>query len=105
MVRESKPVFWGEARISARPDRPWSTPSPLYNGHAVSFPGEKRPGRGERMRVYQCVSAVGATGVPVLVCLCRIYNHVTYRMAVGYVRPALLVVRRNDGDFVDMMLL
>ena len=32
-------------RFSARPDRPWSTPSLLYNGYRV-FPGGKvRPGR------------------------------------------------------------
>ena len=33
------------ARFSARPDRPWSPPSLLYNGYRV-FPGGKvRPGR------------------------------------------------------------
>jgi len=30
---------------------------------------------------------------------------VTYRMAVGYVTSALLVVGRNDGDFVELMRL
>ena len=29
-----------------RPDRPWGQPSLLYNGHRVSLPGVKRPGRG-----------------------------------------------------------
>jgi hypothetical protein len=29
-----------------RPDRPWCPPSLLCNGHRVSFPGVKRPGRG-----------------------------------------------------------
>ena len=29
-----------------RPERPWGPPSLLYNGHRVSFPGVKRPGRG-----------------------------------------------------------
>ena len=58
-----------------------------------------------RVRVDQCVSADRAVGVPVLVCLRRNCNHVTCRMAVRYVRPALLVVRQNDGDFVDVMLL
>jgi len=29
-----------------RPDRPWGSPSFLYNGPRVFFPGVKRPGRG-----------------------------------------------------------
>jgi hypothetical protein len=36
---------WGKIFLT-RPDRPWSPPSLLYNGYRVSFPGEKRPGRG-----------------------------------------------------------
>ena len=41
-VRRSNP---GGARFSARPDRPWGSPSLLYNGYRV-FPGVKvRPGR------------------------------------------------------------
>jgi hypothetical protein len=35
---------WG-ARISARPDRPWSPPSLLYNGYWVFSGGTVRPGR------------------------------------------------------------
>ena len=38
------PVSVG-TRFSARTDRPWGAPSPLYNGYRV-FPGGKvRPGR------------------------------------------------------------
>ena len=29
-----------------RPDQPWGSPSLLYNGYLVSFPGVKRPKRG-----------------------------------------------------------
>jgi len=29
-----------------RPDRPWGSPSLLYNGYRVTFPGVERPGRG-----------------------------------------------------------
>jgi len=37
--------WWGGARFSARPDRPWGPPSLLYNGYRV-FSGDKvRPGR------------------------------------------------------------
>jgi len=33
------------SKFSARPERPWGPPSPLYNGYRV-FPGGKvRPGR------------------------------------------------------------
>jgi hypothetical protein len=34
---------WG-ARFSARPDRPWGTPSLLYNGYRVFPGGKERPG-------------------------------------------------------------
>jgi hypothetical protein len=41
-VRGSNP---GGARFSAHPERPWGSPSLLYNGYRV-FPGSKvRPGR------------------------------------------------------------
>jgi len=41
-VRDRIPVG---TKFSARPDRPWSPPSLLYNGYRV-FPGSKvRPGR------------------------------------------------------------
>ena len=43
-VRGSNPGG-GEVFCSRR-DRPWGPPSLLYNGHRVSFPGVKRPGRG-----------------------------------------------------------
>ena len=37
--------WWGEI-FRTRPDQPWGTPSLVSNGHRVSFPGIKRPGRG-----------------------------------------------------------
>ena len=41
-VRDRVPAW---TRFSARADRPWGLPSPLYNGYRV-FPGGKvRPGR------------------------------------------------------------
>ena len=43
-VRGSNPS--GGEIFRTRPDRPWDPPSLLYNGHRVSFPGVKRPGRG-----------------------------------------------------------
>jgi len=43
-VQESNP---GEREIyRICPDWPCGPPSPLYNGHQVSFPGVKRPGHG-----------------------------------------------------------
>ena len=36
-----------------RPDRLWSPPSLLYNGYRVSFPGVKRPGRGDEHTPYR----------------------------------------------------
>ena len=49
------------------------------------------------MLVNQCVSAVRAVDVLVLVCL---------RMkAVRFVKFALKVVMKNDGDFVNIILL
>ena len=58
------------------------------------------------MRVDQCVSAVRAVEVPVLVCLRSSYNHVTVvGGAVRFVRLALKVVVQNDGDIVDIILL
>jgi len=35
---------WG-ARFSARPDRPWGSPSLLYNGYRVFTGGKVQPGR------------------------------------------------------------
>ena len=35
---------WGEI-FRTRPDRPWSQPSLLYNGHRVFPGGKERPGR------------------------------------------------------------
>jgi len=67
----------GEGEIfRTRPDRPWGPPSLLCNGHWVSVPGVKRPGRGvdhplppstevnERVEPYLC-SPSGPSG-PVL---------------------------------------
>jgi hypothetical protein len=43
-VRGSNPG--GGEIFLTRPDRPWGSPSLLYNRYRVSFPGVKRPGRG-----------------------------------------------------------
>ena len=37
---------WGRNFSHPSPDRPWDPPRLLYNGHRVSFPEVKRPGRG-----------------------------------------------------------
>ena len=42
-VRESNPV--GGETSRTRPNRPWGSPSLLYNGYRAPFPGVKRPGR------------------------------------------------------------
>ena len=58
------------------------------------------------MRVDQCVSAVKAVAVPVLVCLRSSCSHVTeVGGPVRLVRLALMVVVQNYGDFVDVILL
>ena len=58
------------------------------------------------MRVDQCVSAVRAVGVPILVCLRSSCSHVTeLRGDVGFVRLALKVAVQNEGDFMDIILL
>jgi hypothetical protein len=49
------------------------------------------------VRVDQCVSAVRAVEMPVLVCL--------RRRVVRFVEFALKVVMQNDGDFVNIILL
>ena len=54
------------------------------------------------MRVDQCVSAVRAVEVPVLVCLRSSCNHVT---EVGVIRLAPKIVIQDDGDFSDVILL
>jgi hypothetical protein len=56
--------------------------------------------------VDQCVSAVRAVEVTVLVCLCSSSSHVTEaRGAVRFVKLTLKVVMKNYGDFVDVILL
>ena len=59
------------------------------------------------MRVDECVSAVRAVEVPVLVCLRSSWYHVAE--VGGAVRFVRLACRRlpckNDGDFVDVILL
>jgi hypothetical protein len=50
-----------------------------------------------RVLVDQCVSAVSAVEVPVLVCLRGSCNHVTSRKTVKFVRLALRVVMQNEG--------
>jgi len=58
------------------------------------------------VRVHQCVSAVRAVEVPILVCLRSGCCHVTdKRGAVRFVRPALKVIMANDEDFKDVILL
>jgi hypothetical protein len=58
------------------------------------------------MRVDQCVSAVRAVEVPVLVCLRSGCCHVTEAGgAVRFVRLALKVVVQNYGDFLAVILL
>ena len=44
-VRGSNPT--GGEIFRTRPDRPWGTPSLLYNGYRVSFPWVKQPRRGD----------------------------------------------------------
>ena len=56
-----------------------------------------------RVRVDQCVSAVRAMEVPVLVCLCSCCIHVTGRRSARFVRLALKAVTQNDGDLVDVV--
>jgi hypothetical protein len=36
---------WGGEIFRTCPDRPWETPSLLYNGYRVSLGGKERPGR------------------------------------------------------------
>ena len=55
--------------------------------------------------LYQCVSAVRALDVPVLVCLRSSSDHVTDRSSVRLVRLVLKIVMQNDGDFVELILL
>ena len=57
------------------------------------------------MRVDQCVSAVRAVELPVLVCLRSDCNHVIEVRTVRFVRSALKVVMQNDGDFVEVIQL
>jgi hypothetical protein len=57
------------------------------------------------VRVDQCVSAVRAVELPVLVCLRSSCYHVTGRRPVSFVTPALKGVMQNDGEFVDVILL
>jgi hypothetical protein len=46
-VQDNRKKNPGGGEISRiRPDRPWGSPSLLYKGHRVSFPGVKPPGRG-----------------------------------------------------------
>jgi len=58
------------------------------------------------VRVDQCVSAVRAVDLAVLVCLRNGCGHVTGgRRAVVFVKLALKVVMRNEGDFMTVILL
>ena len=54
----------------------------------------------------QCVTAVGAEEVSVFVCLRSSYNHV--REVGGLLRFVILaakIVKQNDWDFVEVILL
>ena len=44
--REREKIPGGGEISHTRPDRPRGTPSPLYSGYQLYFPGAKRPGRG-----------------------------------------------------------
>ena len=57
------------------------------------------------MLVGQCVSAVRAVEVRVLVRLHSVYNHLTGRRDVRFVRLALKVIMHTDRDFMDVILL
>jgi hypothetical protein len=57
-----------------------------------------------RLRIYQCLSTVGAVEVPVFNSLRNSCSHVT-RSTVVFVRLALKVAMQNDEDFVDVILL
>ena len=37
---------WWMRIFRTRSDRPWGSPTLLYNGYRIFFPGVKRPGRG-----------------------------------------------------------
>jgi hypothetical protein len=57
------------------------------------------------MQVDQGVCAVRALELPVLVCLRSSCNHVTGGKTVRIVRLTLKIVKQNDGEFVDVILL
>jgi hypothetical protein len=64
-------------------------------------------GRGlrSRMCVDQRVSAVTSVEVSVFLCFSSSCYHVTEVGAVRFVRLTLKVVIKNDGDFVNIILL
>ena len=85
-----------------------STKSPASGAGNFSEPlpdVTSRESARSRVRVDQCVSAVRAVEVPVLVCLRSICCRVTGGRGVRLVKLALKVVVQNDGDFVDVILL
>ena len=57
------------------------------------------------MHVEQCVPAIRAVEVPVLVCLHSSCNHVTSGRAVKFVSLALKGLLKNEGDLVDVTML
>ena len=57
------------------------------------------------MGVDQCVSAVRAVELPVLVCIRSGCSHVTEGGAVRFVKLALKVIMENDEHFKDVILL
>jgi hypothetical protein len=59
---------------------------------------QSRESARSRVLVYRCISAVRVMQVPVFVCLCSSYVHVT---EVG----GLKVAMQNDKDLVDVFLL
>ena len=57
------------------------------------------------MRVDQCVSAVRALEMPVLVCLRSSCSHVTCRRGVRLVRLATMFGMKNDRATMEVILL
>jgi len=58
-----------------------------------------------RVSVDQCVSAVIALGMPVLVCLRSSGSHVTSRRGVRLVRLATMFGMKNDRASTEVILL
>jgi hypothetical protein len=58
------------------------------------------------VRVDQCVAAVGVMDVPVLVCFrSSCYHVIELGEACGWLKLALKFVMRNDGGFMDVIMI